>query len=229
MRGRGSLRLNLRRRHRFEVPIAAPGGSAATAVAAGLGGSLTVLAQDSSWAAPMPGSIDGQCATPDPPASASTRPPHRGSALWAIGSAAIVGGVILLALPARRATPATALRRTLGGYRWAVALRRRKALFAGGQTVVHRFRFVSAPPSDRRSVPSPQGGRCRMHCRIRLCGALQSGPLRLSARAHRPNGSHPSHRARAAAPVSARAIQPGSDRSVHAAAAVPRTGRGLPG
>jgi hypothetical protein len=60
-------------------------------------------------------SIDGQCATPDPPCERIYKTTAGGVSAVALGSAAIVGGVILLALPAKRPVAVTAWRRPPGG------------------------------------------------------------------------------------------------------------------
>lgn len=99
----------------LEVPTLPPAAPHRPLWRLGLGGSLTVLGAGLVVGGAYAWSIDGQCATPDPPCERIYKTTASGVSAVAIGSAAIVGGVILLALPARRATPPTALRRTLGG------------------------------------------------------------------------------------------------------------------
>lgn len=99
----------------LEVPTLPPAAPQRPLWRLALGGSLTVLGAGLVVGGAYAWSIDGQCATPDPPCERIYKTTASGVSAVAIGSAAIVGGVILLALPARRATPATALRRTLGG------------------------------------------------------------------------------------------------------------------
>lgn len=56
-------------------------------------------------------SIDGLCATPDPPCERIYKTTAGGISAVALGSAALIGGIVLLALPARRpASPSAQLR-----------------------------------------------------------------------------------------------------------------------
>lgn len=82
--------------------LALGGGLAAAGVGLVIGGAYA-------W------SIDGQCATPDPPCERIYKTTAGGVSAVALGSAAIVGGVILLALPAKRPVAVTAWRRPPGG------------------------------------------------------------------------------------------------------------------
>ena len=67
-----------------------------------LGGSLTVLGAGLVVGGAYAWSIDGQCATPDPPCERIYKTEPGGAAAVTLGTAAVIGGVVLLAWPPAR-------------------------------------------------------------------------------------------------------------------------------